>query len=175
MRLGTQLCRNRRIFNIMIPRLSLGNWEFDCLSSLLSPPLKPRCRLVNTSLIFRVIANISLCSPFSSKPRPDSRNHVSLIQPSRCLRPEGSRDRRKGSSTSLAASALCGSANMSTIIVGSVFLGVTGNGMYCGVLTPLTAYTEERERPGYLPAARDAPSRCREVPKFCCGDFCAAS
>ncbi|KAK0644431.1 major facilitator superfamily transporter [Cercophora newfieldiana] len=51
----------------------------------------------------------------------------------------------------LGASALCGAApNMSAMIVGRVFLGVGGNGMYCGILTLLTAYTEERERPGYL-------------------------
>lgn len=51
----------------------------------------------------------------------------------------------------LAASALCGAApNMNAMIVGRVFLGVAGNGMYCGILTLLSTYTEEKERPGYL-------------------------
>lgn len=51
----------------------------------------------------------------------------------------------------LAASALCGAApNMNAMIVGRVFLGVAGNGMYCGILTLLSTYTEEKERPSYL-------------------------
>jgi len=51
----------------------------------------------------------------------------------------------------LAASALCGAApTMNAIIVGRVFLGLAGNGMYAGILTLLSAYTEEKERPGYL-------------------------
>ncbi|KAF2966206.1 hypothetical protein GQX73_g7374 [Xylaria multiplex] len=51
----------------------------------------------------------------------------------------------------LAASALCGAApNMDAIIVGRVILGVAGSGMYCGILTFLSALTDEAERPTYL-------------------------
>lgn len=51
----------------------------------------------------------------------------------------------------LAASALCGAApNMSAMIVGRVFLGAAGNGIYCGILTLLSVYTEDAERPAYL-------------------------
>jgi MFS family permease len=51
----------------------------------------------------------------------------------------------------LAASALCGAApTMNAMIVGRVFLGIAGNSMYCGILTLLSAYTEEKERPAYL-------------------------
>ncbi|KAI3343476.1 major facilitator superfamily transporter [Ustulina deusta] len=51
----------------------------------------------------------------------------------------------------LAASAICGAApNMNAIIVGRVILGVAGSGMYCGILTFLSALTDEAERPTYL-------------------------
>ncbi|KAF9639913.1 hypothetical protein BFW01_g11719 [Lasiodiplodia theobromae] len=51
----------------------------------------------------------------------------------------------------LAASALCGAApNMSAMIVGRVFLGAAGNGIYCGILTLISVYTEDAERPAYL-------------------------
>ncbi|CAJ2505539.1 Uu.00g129330.m01.CDS01 [Anthostomella pinea] len=51
----------------------------------------------------------------------------------------------------LAASALCGAApSMNAIIVGRVILGVSGSAMYCGILTYLSALTDERERPAYL-------------------------
>lgn len=51
----------------------------------------------------------------------------------------------------LASSALCGAApNMNAIIVGRVFLGLSGAGMYGGVLTLVSAYTDDHERPGYL-------------------------
>ncbi len=51
----------------------------------------------------------------------------------------------------LASSALCGAApNMSAMIVGRVFLGLAGANMYGGVLTLLSAYTADQERPAYL-------------------------
>jgi MFS family permease len=51
----------------------------------------------------------------------------------------------------LASSALCGAApSMSAIIVGRVILGFSGNGMYCGILNLLSAYTDDHERPAYL-------------------------
>lgn len=51
----------------------------------------------------------------------------------------------------LAASALCGAApNMSAMIVGRVLLGMSGNGIYFGILTLLSVYTDEKERPAYL-------------------------
>ncbi|KAF2137121.1 uncharacterized protein K452DRAFT_362141 [Aplosporella prunicola CBS 121167] len=51
----------------------------------------------------------------------------------------------------LASSALCGAApTMSAMIVGRVFLGMAGNGIYCGILTLLSVYTEDHERPAYL-------------------------
>lgn len=51
----------------------------------------------------------------------------------------------------LAASSLCGGApNMTAMIVGRVFAGISGNGMYLGVLTLLSAYTTDAERPTYL-------------------------
>ncbi|KAI9786521.1 MAG: hypothetical protein M1816_007903 [Peltula sp. TS41687] len=51
----------------------------------------------------------------------------------------------------LAASALCGGApNMSAMIVGRVFLGMAGNGIYFGILTLLSVTTSDKERPAYL-------------------------
>lgn len=51
----------------------------------------------------------------------------------------------------LAASALCGGApSMSAMIVGRVFAGAGGNGMYLGVLTLLSVNTNDQERPAYL-------------------------
>ena len=51
----------------------------------------------------------------------------------------------------LAASALCGAApTMNAMIVGRVFAGAGGNGMYLGVLTLLSVTTTDRERPTYL-------------------------
>jgi MFS family permease len=51
----------------------------------------------------------------------------------------------------LAASALCGAApNMSAMIVGRVLLGMAGNGIYFGILTLLSVYTDDNERPTYL-------------------------
>ncbi|KAF2216896.1 hypothetical protein CERZMDRAFT_92969 [Cercospora zeae-maydis SCOH1-5] len=51
----------------------------------------------------------------------------------------------------LAASAICGAApNMDAMIVGRVFLGAAGSGMYFGVLNLLSVYTEDKERPIYL-------------------------
>ncbi|KAI1075118.1 major facilitator superfamily domain-containing protein [Whalleya microplaca] len=48
-------------------------------------------------------------------------------------------------------SALCGAApNMDALIVGRVFAGMGGNGMYLGVMTLLSVNTSDRERPGYL-------------------------
>ena len=51
----------------------------------------------------------------------------------------------------MAASALCGAApNMNAMIVGRVFAGAGGNGMYLGVLTLLSVNTTNKERPIYL-------------------------
>ncbi len=51
----------------------------------------------------------------------------------------------------LASSALCGAApNMSAMIVGRVFLGMAGNGIYFGILTLLSVNTTDNERPAYL-------------------------
>lgn len=51
----------------------------------------------------------------------------------------------------LAASALCGAApTMDSMIVGRVFAGAGGNGMYLGVLTLLSVNTTNKERPIYL-------------------------
>lgn len=50
-----------------------------------------------------------------------------------------------------AASALCGGApTMSAMIVGRVFAGAGGIGMYLGVLTLLSVNTSDKERPAYL-------------------------
>lgn len=51
----------------------------------------------------------------------------------------------------LAASALCGAApTMDAEIVGRVFAGAGGNGMYFGMLALLSIHTTPRERPQYL-------------------------
>ncbi|KAL1615416.1 hypothetical protein SLS56_011829 [Neofusicoccum ribis] len=51
----------------------------------------------------------------------------------------------------MAASALCGGApNMNAEVVGRVFAGAGGNGMYLGVLTLLSVNTSDNERPMYL-------------------------
>jgi len=51
----------------------------------------------------------------------------------------------------LASSALCGAApTMSAMIVGRVFLGIAGNGMYMGILTLISVNTTDKERPAYL-------------------------
>lgn len=51
----------------------------------------------------------------------------------------------------MAASALCGGApNMNAEIVGRVFAGAGGNGMYLGVMTLLSGHTNPQERPIYL-------------------------
>ncbi|KAL3440623.1 major facilitator superfamily domain-containing protein [Aspergillus insuetus] len=53
--------------------------------------------------------------------------------------------------TFMAASALCGAApTMNAEIVGRVFAGAGGNGIYMGVLTLLSLHTTVRERPQYL-------------------------
>lgn len=50
-----------------------------------------------------------------------------------------------------AGSALCGAAPaMNVLIVGRTLCGVGGSGMYVGVLSLLTAFTTERERPMYI-------------------------
>ncbi|KAI9703719.1 MAG: hypothetical protein M1836_007489 [Candelina mexicana] len=50
-----------------------------------------------------------------------------------------------------ASSALCGAApNMDAMIVGRVFAGAGGIGMYLGVLTLLSVNTSDKERPAYL-------------------------
>jgi MFS family permease len=50
-----------------------------------------------------------------------------------------------------ASSALCGgSPNMPAMIVGRVFAGAGGIGMYLGVLTLLSVNTSDKERPAYL-------------------------
>ncbi|KAF7182714.1 hypothetical protein CNMCM7691_002375 [Aspergillus felis] len=51
----------------------------------------------------------------------------------------------------MAASALCGAApTMNAEIVGRVFAGAGGNGMYFGILALLSTNTTSRERPQYL-------------------------
>ncbi|MCJ1327053.1 hypothetical protein MMC10_003719 [Thelotrema lepadinum] len=51
----------------------------------------------------------------------------------------------------LASSALCGaSPNMSAMIVGRVFLGMAGNGIYFGIMTLMSVNTLDKERPSYL-------------------------
>lgn len=51
----------------------------------------------------------------------------------------------------LAASALCGGApNMTAEIIGRVFAGAGGNGMYMGLLTLISVNTTNSERPAYL-------------------------
>jgi MFS family permease len=51
----------------------------------------------------------------------------------------------------LASSALCGAApSMNAMIVGRVFLGMSGNGIYFGIMTLLSVYTDDKERPMYL-------------------------
>lgn len=51
----------------------------------------------------------------------------------------------------LASSALCGAApSMNTMIVGRVFLGMSRNGIYFGIMTLLSVYTDDKERPMYL-------------------------
>lgn len=51
----------------------------------------------------------------------------------------------------MAASALCGAApTMNAEIVGRVFAGAGGNGMYFGLLAQLSMNTTSQERPKYL-------------------------
>ncbi|GLA88914.1 hypothetical protein AtubIFM56815_003381 [Aspergillus tubingensis] len=51
----------------------------------------------------------------------------------------------------MAASALCGAApSINAEIVGRVFAGAGGNGMYFGILELLSTNTTSRERPQYL-------------------------
>jgi MFS family permease len=51
----------------------------------------------------------------------------------------------------MGASALCGAApNMEAEIIGRVFAGAGGNGMYFGLLALLSIHTTARERPQYL-------------------------
>jgi MFS family permease len=51
----------------------------------------------------------------------------------------------------LAASALCGAApNMNSEIIGRVFAGAGGNGMYFGMLALMSINTTTKERPFYL-------------------------
>jgi MFS family permease len=64
----------------------------------------------------------------------------------------------------LAASALCAAApTMNAMIIGRVFAGAGGNGMYLGVLTLLSVNTNDRERPTYLSLVyvRSLTQRCR--------------
>lgn len=50
-----------------------------------------------------------------------------------------------------ASSALCGGApNMTAEIIGRVFAGVGGNGMYLGLLTLISVNTTDKERPAWL-------------------------
>lgn len=50
-----------------------------------------------------------------------------------------------------ASSALCGGApNMTAEIVGRVFAGAGGNGMYLGLLTLISVNTTNKERPAWL-------------------------
>lgn len=51
----------------------------------------------------------------------------------------------------LAASALCGAApTIEAEIVGRVFAGAGGNGMYFGLLALMSIHTTTKERPKYL-------------------------
>jgi len=51
----------------------------------------------------------------------------------------------------LGFSALCAAApNMSAMIIGRVFLGVSGAAMYCGIMILVAIHTEEHERPAYF-------------------------
>lgn len=51
----------------------------------------------------------------------------------------------------LASSALCGAApNMTAMIFGRVFLGVAGSAMYCGIMTLITIFATDAERPLYF-------------------------
>jgi MFS family permease len=51
----------------------------------------------------------------------------------------------------LASSALCGAApTMEAEIVGRVFAGAGGNGMYFGLLALMSIHTTSKERPKYL-------------------------
>ena len=51
----------------------------------------------------------------------------------------------------LASSALCGAApSMNAMIIGRVFLGMSGNGIYFGIITLLSVQTSDKERPAYL-------------------------
>ena len=51
----------------------------------------------------------------------------------------------------LASSALCGGApNMNAEIVGRVFAGAGGNGMYLGLLTLISVNTTDKERPAWI-------------------------
>ena len=51
----------------------------------------------------------------------------------------------------LASSALCaGAPNMTAFIIGRVFAGAGGNGLYMGILTLLSVSTSDQERPSYL-------------------------
>lgn len=51
----------------------------------------------------------------------------------------------------LASSALCAAApNMNAMIIGRVFLGVSGSSMYCGILTLMSVLPNEHQRPAYL-------------------------
>lgn len=55
----------------------------------------------------------------------------------------------------LASSALCGGApNMNAEIVGRVFAGAGGNGMYLGLLTLISVNTTDKERPAWLSLRR---------------------
>ncbi|KAK0725996.1 major facilitator superfamily transporter [Lasiosphaeris hirsuta] len=54
----------------------------------------------------------------------------------------------------LAASAVCGAGpNMTAVIIGRVFLGVSGSAIYCGILFLMTVLCEERERGLYISLA----------------------
>ena len=51
----------------------------------------------------------------------------------------------------MAASALCGGTpNMNGEIIGRVFAGAGGNGMYYGLIQLLSLNTTSKERPAYL-------------------------
>lgn len=51
----------------------------------------------------------------------------------------------------MAASALCGAApTMNAEIIGRIFAGAGGNGMYFGLLALMSINTTSRERPQYL-------------------------
>ena len=48
-------------------------------------------------------------------------------------------------------SAVCGSVpNMDALIVGRVFCGIGGPGLYCGLITPLAVITTLQEQPMYV-------------------------